>query len=303
MLTHIFYFILFLISLVLIAIQPWFLMYGYSNIMAFLLHGLIRYRVKVTRENLKAAFPDKSEMELSTIEQLTYKNLADIAVETIKGFTMFNWSVRKQHKIVNPELLDKYYNNRQSVIGVAAHYGNWEWGAMSAGLFLKHKPIAIYKPLDNPIIDWFMRWNRAQRGTVLASIFKTEETFQKYKNEICLYILVADQSPSNLNKSYWVNFFNQDTACLHGPEKYAHLYNYPVIFIEIKRVKRGHYEIILSELAENPSELPESELTKLYMGRVEEMIRKAPENWLWTHRRWKRKRPPLFNNFEFTPKS
>jgi len=298
MLTHIFYFILFLISLVLIAIQPWFLMYTYSNIMAFFLHRVVKYRVKVTQENLKNSFPYKTVEELKILENKFYKNLADIAVETIKGFTIFNPVVRKRHKIVNPEFLDKYYNENQNVLGLAAHYANWEWGAISAGLYLKHKPVAIYKPLKNPLIDWFMRWNRALRGTVMASIFNTEGTFEKYKNDVCLFILVADQSPSDMKKSYWLNFLNQDTACLHGPEKYAHLYNYPVVFIEIKKIKRGYYEVFLSELAENPSLLPDGEITKLYMNRVEKLITSKPEHWLWTHRRWKRKRESIYNNLE-----
>ena len=81
-----------------------------------------------------------------------------------------------------------------------------------------------------------------------------------------------------------------ETACIHGPEKYAKMYNYPIIFIDIQRVKRGFYEIELSTLVENPIELTNGEITKLYMNKLEEVIRKNPENWLWSHRRWKHKR-------------
>lgn len=287
----VFYFILFLISIVIVAIIPWGLIYGYSNLMAKLLHNVLKYRVKVTRSNLRLAFPEKSDAELAVIEKQSYQNLADISVEALKGFTMRNSAIRERHKILNPELLDYYYNQKQSIIGVAGHLNNWEWGALSAGIQLKHHPVAIYKPLSNKLIDWFIKWNRSIRGTELVPTNQTFDTFQKYKHKPCIYILVADQSPSNLSKAYWINFFNQDTACIHGPEKYAKMYNYPVIYIDIKRVKRGYYTVELSVLCDKPNELQDGELTAAYMHRLEQSIRENPENWLWTHRRWKRKRP------------
>jgi len=255
--------------------------------MAFILHKVIKYRVKVTRSNLRLAFPEKSEEELVNLEKGIYQNLADISVEALKGFTMRNSKIIKRHKILNPELLDYYYNNGQSVIGVAGHTGNWEWGAISAGIQLKHYPIAIYKALSNKLIDWFMKWNRSVRGTLMAPTSSTFDTFKKYQNQKCIYLLVADQSPSNTSLSYWINFFNMETACIHGPEKYAKIHNYPVIFIDIQRVKRGFYEIELTTLVENPRCMADGELTKLYMNKLEEVIRKNPENWLWSHRRWK----------------
>lgn len=255
--------------------------------MAFILHKVIKYRVKVTRNNLRHAFPEKSDEELLTLEKGIYQNLADISVEALKGFTMRNSKVIKRHKILNPELLDYYYNNGQSVIGVAGHIGNWEWGAISAGIQLKHHPIAIYKALSNKLIDWFMKWNRSLRGTLMTPTSNTFETFGKYQNRKCIYLLVADQSPSNQSLAYWIKFFNMETACIHGPEKYAKMYNYPVVFIDIRRVKRGFYEIELSTLVENPIELADGELTRIYMNKLEEVIRRNPESWLWTHRRWK----------------
>lgn len=287
----VFYFILFLISIVIVAIIPWGLIYGYSNLMAKLLHNVLKYRVRVTRSNLRLAFPEKSDAELAVIEKQSYQNLADISVEALKGFTMRNSAIRERHKILNPELLDYYYNQKQSIIGVAGHLNNWEWGALSAGIQLKHHPVAIYKPLSNKLIDWFIKWNRSIRGTELVPTNQTFDTFQKYKHKPCIYILVADQSPSNLSKAYWINFFNQDTACIHGPEKYAKMYNYPVIYIDIKRVKRGYYTVELSVLCDKPNELQDGELTAAYMHRLEQSIRENPESWLWTHRRWKRKRP------------
>lgn len=288
-----FYFILFILALLLVAITPWLFLYQFSDAMAYLLRHVIKYRIKTTRKNLLRSFPDKSSDEIVLLENGIYQNLADISVETLKGFTMSNRNVLKRHKFKNPEFLETYYRQGVSLIGVTAHYNNWEWGAMSAGLQLKHTPIAIYKPLSNKLIDWFIKWHRSLRGTKMVPTIKTYETFEKYKDKPCIYLLVADQkpSPNNIGKAHWINFLNQDTPCIHGPEKYAKLYNYPVVYIDIQRIARGRYEIEFSLLCSDPNLLPVGKITELYMEKLEQVIRKEPCSWLWTHRRWKRKRP------------
>ncbi|NJK95843.1 MAG: lysophospholipid acyltransferase family protein [Bacteroidales bacterium] len=181
----------------------------------------------------------------------------------------------------------------QSVLGVAAHYGNWEWGAFSgAGQFLG-KMIAFYKPINNRIIDRYLVKHRARFNCHMASIGETYYTFKHFQNEVVTYFMVADQSPSNLRRSYWFNFLNQDTAFIHGPEDYSRVYNLPVVFIEIKRVKRGYYEVYFSLLTDNPASLPKGEITRLYKDKLESVIIKEPSYWLWSHRRWKRKRSDI----------
>lgn len=286
------YSILFAAFVIVFAIQPWWLMYRYSIGISFFLHKILRYRVNVARENLRNSFPDKTDAERYAIEKKFYSNLADITVEALRGFTIFNATALRRYKILNPEFLDKYFHQHQSLIGVTGHICNWEWGAISAGLQLKHKPVAIYAKLSNPFIDRFMRWNRSLRGTVMAPTGETFKTFERFKGEPCIYLLVADQCPVNLESAHWTTFLNQDTACLHGPEKYARMYNYPVVFIDIKRVKRGYYTVELSDLIKNPKEcIDVGAITQAYMGKLEEVIIRNPECWLWTHRRWKRKRP------------
>ncbi|HPX05120.1 MAG TPA: hypothetical protein PLC17_04215 [Tenuifilaceae bacterium] len=290
MLTNALSFGLFFIGLLLVAAIPWPLLYGFSNIIAFFFHRVVGYRYEIMKENLTLAFPDKTDVERELIIAKNYKNLADITVEALRGFFMSRRQVLKRHRIVNPELLNEYYDKGQSVIGVAGHFNNWEWGALSAGLQIKHQPIALYKPLANPLIDRFMKWTRAKKGTVMASNAKTAEIFESTQKTPCIYILVADQSPVDLEKAYWLTFLNQETACLHGPEKYAKKYNYPVVYIDIQRKRRGFYEIYLSELVGTPQKQPEGKITETYMRRMEQSIKQTPHAWLWTHRRWKRTR-------------
>lgn len=286
-------FILFATVLLLVAIMPWWLLYRFCDLAAFVLRRVVRYRRSVVRDNLRRVFPSHSKDELKRLEINIYRNLADIVVETLKGFTMCNRSVRRRHRIVNPEVLDRYYVRGQSVLALTAHINNWEWGALSAPIQLKHKPIALYSPMSNRLIDYIIRRHRSLRGTVLAPTSQTHETFELYKNQPCIYLLVADQSPSNIERAIWLDFMGQDTPCIHGPEKYASLYGYPVVYIDIQRKRRGFYEITLHPMCDQPNQLAPTELTRIYMSRVEQAINQCPSNWLWTHRRWKRQRNEL----------
>lgn len=267
---------------------PFFILYPLSNLVSFVLYRIVRYRKSVVRENLSRSFPQLDTKSLRRLERLSYKNLSDVLLEGIKGFTMTRGQIRRRHFVVNPEILDPFKAEGRTVISLPSHYGNWEWGSLSPGLFIKdYKIVAFYKPLTNPYADRFVRKNRSRTGTMLASIYKTNATFDSLKNERSAYIMAADQSPSNAKNVVWVNFLGIETAFLHGPEKYATKYNYPVFFVDNQRIKRGFYRLELSLLSDNPAELEPGEITRRYAGKLEEAILKKPENWLWSHRRYK----------------
>ena len=272
------------------SVVPFRLLYIISDFLNFLFYYVIKYRKRIILTNLQNSFPYKNKSGFSQLLHGVYKNLMDIVVESIKGLTMNHIEAVKRHKIINPELINYYFQKGQSIICVAGHYCNWEWGAFSTGMQIKHKVVALYKPLSNNYIDDYMRNKRAKALTTMASIYNTSDTFKNYSNQVCAFMMVADQSPSNLEKAYWLNFFHQDTAVLYGPEKHARINNFPVIFLDIQRQSRGFYTIRASLITENPSEISEGEITQLYMNKLEEMITKKPENWLWSHRRWKHKR-------------
>jgi KDO2-lipid IV(A) lauroyltransferase len=272
----------------LIGIIPFFIIYPFADLMNFFLFHVFKYRKKVIYDNLIKSFPNIEIEQINEIFKLSYKNLTDILVEGIKGFTMTKGQVRRRHIIVNPEIIEPYYKAGKSVIALPTHYGNWEWGALSPGLFIKDfKIVGFYKKFTNPYVDKFMRKNRSRTGVELISIRETSATFEKLKNVPTIYIMAADQSPSNKDKAYWVDFLGRETAFLHGPEKHARNRDIPLVFVDIERVKRGYYELTLSLLADNPTELEEGEITRKYAKMLENQINRKPENWLWSHRRWK----------------
>jgi KDO2-lipid IV(A) lauroyltransferase len=279
----------FVVFVLLFSVIPFPVLYGISNFLTWLMIHVVKYRKNLVINNLKISFPSYTEAQLKQKTKAVYRNLCDNLVEGIKTFSMSKAAIVKRHKIKNPELLERYVRSGHSIIGVTAHYNNWEWGSLSASLQTDWPIVAMYKPLSNKYIDIFLRKSRSRCGTELASIYKTAQIFDTYKNRPTVYLMAADQSPSKsqLERSYWIDFLGRKTAFLFGIEKYANSHHCAVVYIDIKRVKRGYYEVELSPLCDDPSALATGKLTELYATKVETVIRQQPENWLWTHNRWK----------------
>ena len=271
----------------LIGSLPFRVLYIFSDFLSFLLRMILGYRKGIIRNNLEGSFPGMSGDEMKKIKDKFYRNLSDVIIEGIKAFTMSRRQVLNRYKIKNQEILESYLEKGSGVICVTGHYCNWEWGALAPPLWLPWKFVAFYKPVKNWRLDRFVRKNRSRFGTYLAPIRETTKTFEDNKGIPVTYLMAADQSPSNKEASYWTDFLGRDTAFLHGPEKHARINNFPVVFVAIRRVRRGYYEIELSVISEDPSLLPDGEITRRYAEKMESMIREEPANWLWSHKRWK----------------
>jgi len=272
--------------ILLFAILPFWILYLFADLFYLIVYKIARYRLDIVRDNLRKSFPEKDEKELRRIERLSYRNLADITVESLKAFTMSKKQIFARHKVINEDEISYVYKNHGGIIALPNHYGNWEWGAMSC-MQLQWPGIALYKPLSNKYLDSYVRKNRSRLGTELVSIYDTARCFIANKDKKKNYVMASDQSPSNKGKSYWIDFLGRETAFLHGPDVYAKKYNYPAVFVDIQRVKRGYYELELTVLADNPQELSDGEVTRRFANKLESVIRKKPEDWLWTHKRWK----------------
>lgn len=281
-------YLFFRISAFLFYLLPFRVIYFLSDILAFIFSKVVRYRYQVINENINRVYPNILTNEKQELIRKIYKNLADITVEGLKGITMTKKQIMKRHKVLNPEVLDECYARESSVILVTGHYNNWEWGAFSPSYFIKHDIIGLYKPLTNHYINSYILKKRSKSGTILADINLTKNYFDEYANKQSLFLMAADQSPTKPELAIWMDFLGVNTPCLHGLEKYVSEYNLPVIYCEIERVKRGHYALNLKWLKDMDDEdLAYGEITKLYMRTLEEIILEKPENWLWSHRRWK----------------
>ena len=277
---------LFRIFSALLWILPFNILYLISDGLYFLIYRVAGYRKKVVFENLKNSFPEKTEDELNLIAKDFYHHLGDLLIESIKASKMSESEVIKRFIMKRSEILDDLYTQGRSVIVVAGHYNNWEWPGIAAGTQMLHKPVGFYKPLTNPYVDNYVKKTRVRGRSALVSITNTIEVFKTDWMEPAAFYMIADQSPSTARLAYWVKFMNQDTATLHGPEKYARVHNMPVFYVDIQKVKRGYYETEFILLSENPSQTRTGEITQKFIQILEEKIRAKPQYYLWSHRRW-----------------
>ncbi|MDZ7879454.1 MAG: hypothetical protein U5L45_17380 [Saprospiraceae bacterium] len=275
----------------LFSILPFSTLYRLSNGVAWLLFHVIGYRKKVVFNQLRACFPDKSSAEINQIARASYLNLSDIMLESVKGFSMTKAEFSERYIFTNPELVHDATASGGNSIHMAAHYTNWEWGVISLPLFIKRHIVGIYKPLSNKYIEAYGRKQRGQFGIELVPIGETSVAFERLKNTPSAYFFVSDQN-TNSDKAHWVTFLNQDTACPYGGDKYARLYDYPTYYLDMQRIKRGYYQLTFEKIADNVGTLPDEEVTRRFMLKLEKILLFKPENWLWTHKRWKKKRSP-----------
>ncbi len=274
-----------------ISLLPYPLLYGVSDFFFVIFYYLVGYRKKVVTDNLRKSFPEKSEKEIKTIRRKFYHHFCDLVFESLKNFSITRKQAESRMRTLNPEIYEELHRQGKSVILCGGHYCNWELWAVATPGFFKHKLIAIYKQLSNPYFDQKMRVTRGRFGLDMISTKEFGNYFQEHREDLTVSVFAIDQSPSNPKKCLWIDFMGRETATHYGAEKYANMFNYPVVFGHLKKVKRGHYEVQYELVTMNPENLAYGELTQQMHRLLEVDVRKAPEFWLWTHKRWKHKRP------------
>lgn len=274
-------------------------LYGISDIMYFIIYKVAKYRVDVVRANLRRSFPSKSEKELREIEQRFYSHFCDLFVEQFYILHANALKAQKLCRFKNVEMLNRYYDQGKSIVIAGGHYGNWELYGMF-GLYLRHTTIGAYKPLANKYFERFINASRERFGAVAIPMKETPRIALTYANEGKLFFLglIADQTPAKGEIRYWTTFLNQDTPVFLGTEKIARKLNQPVFFCNMRKIKRGLYEVEIELLTENPAETKPYEITEMHVRALERLIYEAPEYWLWSHRRWKHSRNLTYSSNE-----
>ncbi len=268
---------------------PFRVLYLMADGLYWLLYRAIGYRRKVVLDNLRRCFPDASAAEIEELVRQSYRNLADVTLESLKGNTMpLETMLERFHYPDAMEPVNRYLRQGQPVIITSGHLGNWEWLVPTMGLKLEGVALGVYKPLTNRYMDAYIRRTRNRGNMNLCSIKEVSATMERLAGQPVGLILGSDQSPSNPDRAHWVPFFGHETAFLPGAEIFARRYQAPVVQVIIHRTRRGHYELHCSEICPAPGpEVPEMEISRQYAARMEADIREQPGNWLWTHKRWK----------------
>jgi KDO2-lipid IV(A) lauroyltransferase len=255
------------------------------------LYHIAGYRKATVLQNLGQAFPEKSANEITVLAKNFYRQLVDVALEILRTRRMSAEELRRRVTVTNGELLQRYTGNaRQPVIVLTIHQGNWEWMLHGVSLALDVPIDPVYKPLHDPGMDRLMLEVRSRFGARPIPMANAPRDILRRRREFRLFVMVADQAPIRRERSYWTTFLNAEAAFYEGPEAIARLTGYPVLFARCRRRARGHYEVTFEEVARPPYPKDEHPVIDNYVRLAERAIREEPQSWLWSNRRWKRKR-------------
>jgi KDO2-lipid IV(A) lauroyltransferase len=280
---------IFLYSLVwLLHLLPEWFLFRISDLLYFLMCHVVVYRKKVVVDNIQKAFPEYDKSQIRSITRKFYHHFSDLILES--GICHFYTESKALKRITyrNPELLNELYASGKLVMAVTGHFGNWEY-LNTLALASDYPVAAIYKPLNIKQIDRMIKRNRTRFGVMVSPMEKIARKLIKHHKEKdpVMTIFLADQRPLIKNIQYWTKFMGLDTPHYLGTEKLARKLDAAVVFLKILKVKRGRYEVEIELICENPNELAPYEITNRHVQILENLVREQPENWLWSHKRWK----------------
>ncbi len=267
---------------------PWTLFYGFSTAVYILVYRIIGYRKKVVTENLTLVFPEKSDKEIQLIRKQFYKHMCDMFLEMIKSMSISNEELSKRFKISNIEELKALEAKNKSIVLLLGHYASYEW-AIVTQLLISTPSIGIYKQVKNKHFDRLVKRIRARYNTKLVTNHHAmkEISLNEKNGNIHVYGMVSDQSPRLKKALYWTDFMGIKVPAFLGGEVLAKRFDLAVSYLHVEKKKRGHYEAKFITITENAGECDDYFVVKKYLSLLEEQIKKEPQYYLWTHKRWK----------------
>jgi len=273
----------------LISILPFWLFYRVSDVVYFIVYHLVGYRKKTVTHNLKLVFPDKSSEEIIKIRKKFYAHMCDMFLEMVKSISISEEELKKRFVFTNLEELRRIEKLDKSIMLMCGHYASFEWLFALQLNNLNHKAYGIYKKIRNPGFDRLINDIRRRFGAELIQNSKSTLRIAHNQKEGMrgAYAMIADQSPKSPNYKFWTDFMGKKVPFYTGSERMAKEFDMAVIYLHVDKVKRGYYKASLINIADNPTETENNQITLDYIQHLEKQIREKPELYLWTHKRWK----------------
>ena len=273
-----------------ISLLPFWALHRISDVLFVLIYHVLGYRKEIVMTNLRNSFPEKSEKELQALQRKFFRYFCDLILEALKTLTISPATVRKHVTFSGAETYNKYFHQKQSIIMALGHFGNWELAGCRFALEKTLRLIIIYHPFQNRYFNGLIVKMRTRLGNGLYPMRGAVQMIAEDADQLTSTGFIADQTPSP-KRAIWMKFLNQDTPFFTGTGKVSKQMDYPVVYCSIRRTKRGYYDIGIEDLVTNPQELETFDIVQRFAQRLEKDIQEQPEIWLWTHRRWKHKRP------------
>lgn len=263
-------------------------LYIISDVIFFINYYIIGYRKKIVYENLKNSFPDKSEKELRQIQKKFFRNFTDYIVETVKAMAISEEELGKRVKHINQELFHQAKAERKNVIILAGHVFDWEWINAFAKIIPQENCHPVYRKVNNDFWEEKVKLIRNRFGNkALNSREIIRHILRTPVDGNSAYMFVADQTPHFSEVYYGLKFLNQRTPVFIGYDKLSQRLDLAFIYCEMKKVKRGYYEVSYHRIYPDGEQFKEYEVVRKFHKMLEETINERPDNWLWSHRRWK----------------
>ncbi|ALD21499.1 lysophospholipid acyltransferase family protein [Hymenobacter sp. DG25A] len=276
-----------------LASLPLPLLYGLAEVLYFLMAYVLRYRERVVLENLRNSFPEKTEAEHKKLAKQFYRHFAQLMVEILWLRQASPEELSRRVSYPNKHVITDQLAKGRSLLALGSHEGNWEWILTSGALQINAPAVGVYQPLNSPFFDDFMYKLRTRTGAELVTMRETIRYMAASQDRQQLLCMLSDQSPSNAKNRYWTQLLHQETGFYTGADRLAAQFQLPVVFVSIRRKRRGYYEVVLTELYDGNTPLDPNQhrITEAFARAMEKDIRAAPADYLWSHRRWKHKRP------------
>lgn len=268
-------------------------LYLFADGITPILYHLVKYRRKVVRENLTSSFPNKNLKEIKKIERCYYRYLGDQIVETLKLLHISDKELIRRVKVTNYEAVNETLGAGKNAVLMMGHYNNWEWAQEITRYFIPEAFMAsIYHPLDNKDWDEIFKKLRSRWNAHIVPMAKAPRVLLNKQNMPWVCGFIADAYTWHKNEDNWIEFLNHKTWFIYGPEEIGDKVGADFFYLEMNRLKRGHYEIIFHPLPSIPDSSslttdPSFPITRLFWKEFEKTIKRNPAYWLWSHKRWK----------------
>jgi len=275
--------------LILISRLPFWILYRISDLFYVVLILIYPYRKKVIETNLRNSYPELPEVEIKKLRNKFYRHFADLVLEGVKNLSVSKDQLAKRFILKNPDLIRTSIMKNESLMLISGHYGNWEWMITSLANWFTCRTIGIGMPLSNSFWDKALNKRRSRFGLEVVHSGNYREVIKQ--DEANLILVLSDQSPSNTENAYWMEFLNQQTAVLFGAEFMMNDQKFIPVFFKTTKIKRGYYSIELIPFEGNLLQTKYGDTTEWHTRLLEKTINSQPEFWLWSHKRWKHKVP------------
>jgi Kdo2-lipid IVA lauroyltransferase/acyltransferase len=253
-----------------------------------LFYYILPYRKKVAKTNLKLAFAEKNENELTRILKGVYKHFTSVLAEVACLPKINSGNYKNYVQIINEDLVHNKIKEGKGLIVLTAHFGNWEIFAHTFGLMLNSEFNSVVKKLKNKYVDNWVTNSRRLVGNKMIEMNSSREIVRVLNNKETLFLLGDQSAPKESIKT---KFFIDNVPTFQGAASLALKFHVPVFFAVAVRNPDLTFTINFQVLkTENYTEYNVVNITKLtqdYINLLTESIRKYPEQYLWFHRRFK----------------